>query len=182
MGGIRGIFFVCAGRYKCQQQRIRETVIRCAPPTPRHQLRRDRTKRAPTANTIADRDMCDGRLCECVAVQATMVNVQSGNAMRKVVRGLLALTLMMINVQTGGIKGSERSCHVRCLTRRTRRRSVDASERKPKIRRPGTVRLPQTTFVWSRYALNCAPSQKPTTARRRTTTRTPTWSTRRWKG
>ena len=44
----------------------------------------ERTKRAPTANTIADRDMCDGRLCECVAVQATMVNVQSGNAMRKV--------------------------------------------------------------------------------------------------
>ena len=49
--------------------------------------------------------MHDGCLCACVAVQATMVNAQSGNAMRKVVRGLLALTLMMItsNVQTGGI-------------------------------------------------------------------------------
>ena len=34
-----------------------------------------------------------------------MVNTLSGNAMRKVVRGLPALTLMMINVQTGGIKG-----------------------------------------------------------------------------
>ena len=49
--------------------------------------------------------MRDGCLCACVAVQATMVNAQSGNAMRKVVRGLLALTLMMINVQTGGIRG-----------------------------------------------------------------------------
>ena len=52
--------------------------------------------------------MCDGCLCACVAVQATMVNAQSGNAMRKVVRGLLALTLMMINVQTGGIKGERK--------------------------------------------------------------------------
>ena len=52
--------------------------------------------------------MCDGRLCECVAVQATMVNVQSGNAMRKVVRGLLALTFMMINVQAGGFKGERK--------------------------------------------------------------------------
>ncbi len=34
-----------------------------------------------------------------------MVNTLSGNAMRKVARGLPALTLMMINVQTGGIKG-----------------------------------------------------------------------------
>jgi hypothetical protein len=43
-----------------------------------------------------------------VAVQATMVNAHSGNAMRKVVRGLLALTIMMINVQTGGIKGERK--------------------------------------------------------------------------
>ena len=35
--------------------------------------------------------MRDGCLCACAAVQATMVNAQSGNAMRKVVRGLLAL-------------------------------------------------------------------------------------------
>ena len=40
---------------------------------------------------------------------------QSENAMRKVVRGLLALTLMMINVQTGGIKG-ERKKLVRTLS------------------------------------------------------------------
>jgi hypothetical protein len=52
--------------------------------------------------------MHDGCLCACVAVQATMVNAHSGNAMRKVVRGLLALTLMMINVQTGGIKGERK--------------------------------------------------------------------------
>ncbi len=54
--------------------------------------------------------MRDGCLCACVAVQATMVNAQSGNAMRnlKVVRGLLALPLMMINVQTGGIKGERK--------------------------------------------------------------------------
>ena len=52
--------------------------------------------------------MHDGCLCACVAVQATMVNAHSGNAMRKVVRGLLALTLMMMNVQTGGIKGERK--------------------------------------------------------------------------
>jgi hypothetical protein len=52
--------------------------------------------------------MRDGCLCACVAVQATMVSAQSGNAMRKVVRGLLALTLMMINVQTGGIRGERK--------------------------------------------------------------------------
>ena len=118
--------------------------------------------------------MCDGRLCECVAVQATMVNVQSGNAMRKVVRGLLALTLMMINVQTGGIKGERKKLPRTLSDTPYPKARVNASELMPKIRRPGTVRLPQTTFVWSRYALNCAPSQKPTTARRRTTTRTTT--------
>jgi hypothetical protein len=37
-----------------------------------------------------------------------MVNNLSGNALRKVVRGLFALTLMMINVQTGGIKGERK--------------------------------------------------------------------------
>ena len=93
--------------------------------------------------------MRDGCLCACVAVQATMVNVQSGNAMRKVVRGLLALTLMMINVQTGGIKG-ERKKLLRTLSdtpypKAHSRRSVNASELMPKIRRTGTVRLPQTT-------------------------------------
>jgi hypothetical protein len=51
--------------------------------------------------------MRDGCLCACVAVQTTMVNVQSRNA-SKVVRGLLALTLMTINVQTGGIKGERK--------------------------------------------------------------------------
>ena len=174
MGGIRGIFFVCAGRYKSQQQRIRATIIRGAPPTPRHQLRRDRTKRAPTANTIADRDMCDGRLCECVAVQATMVNVQSGNAMRKVVRGLLALTLMMINVQTGGIKG-ERKKLPRTLSDtpypKARRQCFRTYAEDTKN---GNGAAPADDCVCSRYALNCAPSQKPTTARRRTTTRTTT--------
>ena len=52
--------------------------------------------------------MCDGCLGACVVLQATMFNTLSGNAMRKVVRGLLALTFMMINVQAGGFKGERK--------------------------------------------------------------------------